>query len=218
MQDAQNRDALKIYLRCVEEAKHRLAIAERFASGVLGHVRVDTESACLQLRKAFELVAYAAIAPHKTKYQTWRGQVKKNKDFRRDFNGRKILQSLSKINQYSYPRPLMPPVFRDGAWHYELYTGEYLTKKRYGKIYDTCGKLLHADNPWGNDKPYEQFLKKVPECVGLTRALLNIHSIIIQHESGIAAWVVELGDSETKAKGHIGHGDVGLDVSEDYYS
>jgi hypothetical protein len=215
--DAQNEASLVIYLRCLEEAKQRLAFAERFAAGNSGQPRIDTESACLQLRKALELIAYAAIAPHRAKYEAWRRQDVQSKDFRKDYNGKKILNSLAKLNPYSYPRPLLPLVERDGAWHFDVFRGEYLTKKRYEKVYDRCGALLHADNPWGHDKQYTSFMGLLPNYVTLTRNLIKLHSVIIEHEQGTAAWVIEAGDLTTKAKGHIGQGAPGIYVSPDYY-
>ena len=127
--DINEKESLGIYLRCLEEAKYRLAFAERFAAQSIGHPRINIESACLQFRKALELIAYAAVAPHKTKYEAWRRKAEVPKDFRRDFNGKKILHSLAKLNPYSYPRPLLPPVERNGAKHFEPFRGEYLTKK-----------------------------------------------------------------------------------------
>jgi|GEM_PF-4679585 len=151
MQDAQSQKALSIYVECMEEAKHRLAAAERYAAGATTQPRLDTESACLQLRKTLELVAYAAIAPHKSKYEQWRTAApKKPGDFRKNFNGREILASLTAINPYSYPRPLAPRVKTTNGWHYPPFRGEYLSKKRYERVCDKCSVLLHADNPWGN--------------------------------------------------------------------
>ncbi len=109
MDDAQSGASLSIYLRCMEEAKHRLAFVERFCAGISGQVRVDTEVACLQMRKALELIAYAAIAPHKARYETWRKNALQNRDFRRDYNGRRILRSLATINPYSTQELWHPP-------------------------------------------------------------------------------------------------------------
>jgi hypothetical protein len=217
MKDARDKSSLKIYLHCIEEAKHRLAYAEKYAGGVTGQVRIDTEGACLQLRKAFELIALAAIAPHKSKYEAWRQQAEQAGDFRRDYHGRKILQSLAKINPYSFPRPVLPLVQQDGPRHYDLFRGEYLTKKRYEKIYDQCGRLLHADNPWAHAKPYEEFKRLVPEYLTLTKALLNLHVVIIQDENASAAWIVQFGDLNTPATGLIGQAAGEFHVSPDYY-
>jgi len=215
--DAENQASLKTYLRCLEEAKHRLAFAESFAVGSTGHPRVDIESACLQFRKALELIAYAAIAPHREKYSAWRRQAKGSKDYRKDFNGKKILHSLSRLNPYFYPRPLLPAVERNGAKHFEPFRGEYLTKKRYEKAYDRCGAILHADNPWGHDKQYENFSKEMPTYIEWTRTLIKLHSVLIEHSGGVAAWLVEAGDLTTKARGYIGKGIGEISVDPNYY-
>lgn len=217
MHDAVSQEALSVYLNCMEEAKHRLAATECYSSGVTNQPRLDIECASLQLRKALELVAFAAIAPHKSKYEQWRAAATKPGDFRKDFNGREILASLKAINPYSYPRPLLAPVKTETGWHYEPFRGDYLTRKRYERVYDKCGALLHADNPWGNQKFYDEFRRNIPRFISLTRALLNIHTVIVQYEGGTSAFVVEFGDLTSKAKGHIGLADGALFVSEDYY-
>lgn len=218
MQDAQSQKALSIYVECMEEAKHRLAAAERYAAGATTQPRLDTESACLQLRKTLELVAYAAIAPHKSKYEQWRAAApKKPGDFRKDFNGREILASLTAINPYSYPRPLAPRVKTTNGWHYPPFPGEYFSKKRYERVYDRCSALLHADNPWGNKKFYQEFQRNIPRYIALIRALLNVHSVIIQHNHGSSALVIEIGDLTTKAKGYISYAEGASFISDDYY-
>jgi hypothetical protein len=102
--------------------------------------------------------------------------------------------------------------------HFDGFRGEYLTKKRYEKVYDRCGALLYADNPWGQDKQYTSFLRLLSNYVRLTRNLINLHSVIIEHEQGTSAWVIEAGDLITKAKGIIGQGAPGICVSPNYYS
>jgi len=194
-----------------------MEFAERFIAGSSGHPRIDIESACLQFRKVLELIAYAAISPHKTKYEAWRRQAEKPRDYRKDFNGKKILQSLAELNPYSYPRPLLPPIDRDGTKHFEAFRGEYLTKKRYGKAYDRCGSILHADNPWGHDKQYTNLAKAFPTYIGWTRNLIKLHSVLIEHEGGVATWIIEAGNLTTRARGHIGIGAAGISVGPDYY-
>ena len=61
------------------------------------------ESAILQMRKALEAVAFAAVAPNKYQYAEYRAQAEKNSDFTKDFNARSILQFLGKINADFYP-------------------------------------------------------------------------------------------------------------------
>lgn len=219
MQNAPNQKALSIYLNCMEEAKHRIAAAEMYCAGVTSQPILDTESSCLQLRKTLELVAYASIAPHKSKYAKWRAESPKNpSDYSKDYNGRAILTSLKAINPYSYPRPLSPRVKTENGWHYPKFQGDCLTKKKYERLYDKCSALLHADNPWGNKKFYDQFRQNIPRYVALVRSLLNVHSIIIQHDGGTSAVIIEFGDMSMKAKGYIGSSQGDTHLSEDYYS
>lgn len=218
MQDAQSEKALSVYVACMEEVKHRLVVAEKFCDGITKQPQFDTESACLQLRKVLELIAYASIAPHKTKYAQWRAKALNNHgDFRKDFNGRSILASLKAINPYSFPRPFSPPVKTEHGWHFPEFQGNCLTKKKYERLYDKCGALLHADNPWGNKKFYQTFLNNIPKHISLIRSLLNYHNIIVQHEGGTTVIFVIFGDLNSKAKGYTGYAEGGSSISENYY-
>lgn len=217
--DTPDQKALSIYLNCMEEAKHRLTAAEMYCAGVTSQPILDTECSCLQIRKALELLAYASIAPHESKYAEWR----KNSpnlpgDYSKDYNGRAILTSLKAVNPYSYPRPLSPKVKTENGWHFPEFHGDYLNKKKYERLYDKCGALLHADNPWGNKKFYDQFKSNIPRYIALIRSLLNVHSIIIQHAGGATAVIIEFGDMSVKAKGLIGISQDETHISEAYYS
>lgn len=218
MKDAQSEKALSIYVNCMEEAKHRLVAAELYCVGQSSQPKFDTESSCLQLRKVLELIAFASIAPHKSKYTLWRAEaLSSHGDFRKDFNGRKILTSLLAINPYSFPRPFSPPIKTGNGWHFPEFRGECLTRKRYERLYDKCGALLHADNPWGNKKFYQDFRSKIPQHIALIRSLLKHHNIIVQHDGGSTVIFVIFGDLAQKAKGYIGYAEDGCTMSENYY-
>jgi hypothetical protein len=202
----------------MEEAKHRLVAAEIFCAGKTKQPQFDTESSCLQLRKVLELIAFASIAPHKSKYAQWRAEaLNSHGDFRKDFNGKAILTSLMAINPYSFPRPFSPPVKTENGWHFPKFHGDCLTKKKYERLYDKCGALLHADNPWGNKKFYQDFRSNIPKHITLIRSLLNFHNIIVQHAGGSTVIFVILGDITKKAKGYIGCAEVDCSISENYY-
>lgn len=185
-----------IYLKKISEALARLVTCERFLCAHKSSNDVFVlESAILQMRKALEAVAFAAIAPNKDQYAKYRSQVE-NSNFTKDFNAKSILQLLSKINADFYPSPVSPPIsVSPENWHFDRRQDNSLTKKKFERFYDRLGKHLHADNPWGNDKGLDNLAKDIPEVISATRSLLSRHITTIRtpHFSGV--WVVEAPDS-----------------------
>ena len=182
-----------IYLRKISEALARLAVCERFLSSYRESKDVFVlESAILQMRKALEAVAFAAIAPNKVQYAEFRAKAEKNTDFTKDFNARSILKFLAKVNADFYPLPASAPIaVSPGNWHFDRRVDNSLTKDRFENFYDRLGKYLHADNPWGNDKGLENLTKELPEVISATRSLLSWHFITIHTPAFSGAWVVE---------------------------
>lgn len=218
IEDAEQIESIKIYLNCIEEIKSRLLGIDYFLKNTFLNEKITIECSILQLRKVLELILLAAIAPNKTKYKEFRLAADEQKDFRKDYNGRKILEMLKKINPYFYPRPLMQPIINsNGTKHLDAFTGDYLSMKIYASIYDKCGKLLHADNPWDDKKSYKEFWDKIPNIINQIKNLLNLHSIIIMHNKKTICWIIELGDKNNLAKGHIANADGLVFIDNNYY-
>ncbi len=74
------------------------------------------EAAVLQMRKAFECVAYAAIAPNKKEYAEFRAKTDKQPDYTKDFHASKIMKLLSKINPHSMRGQTLLYCFRQPRW------------------------------------------------------------------------------------------------------
>lgn len=182
-----------IYLGKISEALARLAACDRFLSSYNSSKDVFTlESAILQLRKALEAVAFAAIAPNKEQYAEYRANAQKSTDFTKDFNARSILQFLSNVNADFYPSPVSAPIaVSPGNWHFDRREDNSLTKEKFKRFYDRLGKHLHSDNPWGNDKGLENLAKDIPEVIAATRSLLSWHFTTIRTPQFSGVWVVE---------------------------
>ena len=187
-------EAQKIYLAKINEAVARLKACDYFLDGYSKDPAASLlEAAVLQMRKALEAVAYAAIAPNKAKYQQFRAKAETPADYRKDYNARAILQHLAKINADFYPAPLLPATqVQPGHWHFEQKANGYLTKARFESFYDRLGKFLHADNPWGNDKGVVNLVADLPVTQSQLRELLALHRIIVRTPDFLGAWVVEV--------------------------
>lgn len=195
-----------IYLGKISEALARLSACERFLSTYNSSKDVFAlESAILQMRKALEAVAFAAIAPNKNQYADYRAQAEKNSDFTKDFNARSILQFLGKINADFYPVPASAPIaVSPGYWHFDRRQDNSLTKEKFESFYDRLGKHLHADNPWGNDKGLDNLAKDIPEVISATRSLLSWHFTTIRTPEFFGVWVVEAPSSSAPPRVIVG--------------
>lgn len=200
-----------IYLGKVSEALARLVACECFVSPYCGSQDVDVfvlESAILQMRKALEAVAFAAIAPNKVKYAEFRAQAEKNPDYTKDFNARSILQFLAKVNPDFYPQPVSAPVeVSPGHWHLDRRQDNSLTKDRFEIFYDRLGKYLHSNNPWGNDKGLNNLAKDLPKVISSTRLLLSWHFTTIRTPDFSGVWVIEAPSNGAHPRVIVGQAD-----------
>lgn len=198
-----------IYLGKISEALARLTACENFLSSY--NVSKDVfvfESAILQMRKALEAVAFAAIAPNKSQYAEYRAQAERNPDFTKDFNAKSILQFLGKVNADFFPLPASAPIaVSPGNWHFDRRKDRYLTKEQFERFYDRLGKHLHADNPWGNDKGLDNLVKDIPEVIAATRSLLSWHFTTIRTPQFSGVWVVEAPSNGVPPRIIIGQAD-----------
>lgn len=126
-----------------------------------------TESICLQFRKTLELIAFSSLVSHKDSYMSVRN------DIRRDWHAERILKKVESINKYFYPVPLKDPKHHSTPFK----RGNYLTRKQFSNLYDKCGNILHARNPFNRFIKPVAFYRKIPNNVSRIKELLRIHLI-----------------------------------------
>jgi len=181
----------EIYLHKMKEVAERLGGCELFLSEYNRTKNIYfLESAILQLRKAFESISLAAIAPNKDAYEKFRLEAEKPADYRKDYNGRKILQLLRRINKDFYPKPLLPPKKVEGKWHFERKSDGFLTENKFESFYDRLGKYLHSDNPWDVNKGINNLVADIPSVLSEIKTLLELHFTVIRTPKFLGVWVV----------------------------
>jgi len=182
-----------IYVTLIGEAVARLDTVEEFlgnysANGGLPYL----EAAILQVRKALESIAIAAIAPDKRQYEAFRATATKEPDFTKDYHAAKIFGALSRVNPDFYPRALLPAERQsDGSWHFGEKKDGFLTKKRFERAYDRLGKHLHAHNPWAPNKNLQNLFADLPAIVKEARCLIQLHARFIRTPEFNGVWVVQ---------------------------
>lgn len=181
-----------IYLSLIGESVSRLDAASEFLDEHAKAPRVSRlEAAILQVRKALELVALAAIAPDKKAYAEFRATADKDPDYTKDYHAAKIFAALSRINSDFYPKPLAPAERQpDGSWYFGDRQGGFLSKKKFERAYDRLGKHLHAHNPWSGSKNLQNLLGDLPRVITEARGLLQLHARFIRTPEFHGVWVV----------------------------
>lgn len=182
-----------IYLDKMAEAISRLDASEGYlAKHHECGKKFELESAVLQLRKAMEAIALAAIAPNKQQYAAIRSKAEKSPDFRTDWAADAIFLALNKVNADFYPDPLLQQTqIAPGHWHFGKPLNGYMKRKNFEALYKRLGKFLHADNPWGQDKGWQQFASDLPDAITKIRALLHKHRTIIRTPGFEGVWIVD---------------------------
>ena len=179
----------------MEEVKMRTEVIRAFLSGESKTVYKQTtvESICLQIRKILELIAMASLVANKEEY------AKVRKDFAKNYHAQWILNTIESINPNFYPQPSNQVLDSTGkkVVRLESIKSGYLTKKEFENIYERCGGLLHAENPFGAKKDLDNFLKVVPSWMDKIIKLLNHHQAQLVNEN-LQLWVVMNSDKDGK--------------------
>lgn len=163
------------YLSLMNEIKLRISIVNDFIVGksTTGNLTANAEFMCLQLRKILELIAMGSIVANKEDFEAIR------EEFRKCWNAKLILQDIEGLNPVFYPMPVKENVdLRDSLKSsIEDHTTEYLTREKFVKVYDKCGKFMHSYNPYGSQHDVNYYIKNIPDWIKLIKGLLNTHII-----------------------------------------
>lgn len=171
------------YLKILDEIKRRASVIDAFMAGNTHAVfeATNIETVCLQFRKILELIAFASLIANVKEYSL---QYDK---FAKHWNPRLMLRDLERVNPDFYPRPIIQqPATESGIKMRWLdRPDDYLTKDRLVSIYEKCGALMHAENPYGSPTDYgfykNNFLLWRKQIVNL----LNAHTITLSGDSNL---------------------------------
>jgi len=154
----------------MDEIKRRVAVVQGFLAGSWHtmYLASTIESVCLQVRKILELVALGSLVLNKDEFQ------RVNTEFAKCWNAPHILKDIERINPHFYPQP-----FKDINGKFVDITSGFLTRKRFLKVYEKCGAILHADNPYGSKVDYAYYQKSIQTWLTEIMVLLGIHKITL---------------------------------------
>lgn len=159
----------------MEEVKKRTLAINGILSGKYStpFKATNIEFMYLQLRKILELIALGSLVANKSEFE------KRKIKFEKFWNLKFIIKDIERLNKDFYPKPikevpsLKPNTKRDLV---DISEG-FLTKEEFVKVYERCGKILHANNPFGSKANLDVYEKQITSWMGKIEILLNSHII-----------------------------------------
>ena len=166
------------YCNCMEEVRLRISLVQSILvrSVTMGRDDFDAELVFVQLRKTLEQVALASLAANRTKYSA------AFTNLARHWNAKRMLKDLEQVNPNFYPVPVTAKLVSTdekghGHWHVEYLAGGFLGKDEFVSLYNICGRILHAKNPFDPQDPVIQLGYSVEQWVSRIQKLLAMHIV-----------------------------------------
>jgi hypothetical protein len=138
-------DDIRIYIRCMWRVRHHLSVVDTIFAGKVdtGRADLNQELTFLHLRKCLEEIAFSSISANREKYAEVRA------GFATEWNARRMLGFVEKVNPNFYPVPLKPPQeTATGHKHFDRVSDNFLTRDDFVALYDITAEVLHPPNPY----------------------------------------------------------------------
>jgi hypothetical protein len=178
---------IQIYCNCIERVRHHVSIADTIFAGKIdtGHPDLNAELIFLHFRKALEEIAFASLSANREKYSQARA------GFATEWNARRMLGFIEKVNPNFYPVPLKPPQeIAPGQKHFDRAADGFLTQEDFATLYDGSAEVLHCRNPYAPGDPTINVKYTVDEWTRRIKALLSWHFVQLVDVQGL--WVIQV--------------------------
>jgi hypothetical protein len=168
----QQQDILK-YCDLMEEIKRRTVVITALGRTAVMYKATTIESVYLQFRKILELIALGSLVANKGEFS------KVYNDFAKYWNARHLLRDLERLNPNFYPRPIVELPSKRPRAKMDLQDKKdgFLTKDEFLKLYQKCGAIMHAGNPYGSQVDYGYYERNIQVWLDKIIGLLNSHTI-----------------------------------------
>jgi hypothetical protein len=182
---------MTVYCNCMERVKHHLRIVqsalrgEPIAPAHTDFAMLQAEVIYLHFRKALEEIAFASLSANREKYAAARG------GFATEWNARRMLGLIEKINPHFYPLALQPVIeIAPGHKHANRMQEPYLTRQDFENLYDASAEILHAPNPFApSDGPINVHYT-VEQWITRICSLIGCHAIQTPDSQGL--WIIQV--------------------------
>ena len=171
---------IDLYLQIMEEIKKR---ADSIID-ILNKKRTTSfhatniEFMCLQIRKILELISLGSLVANHKEFEEQK--VK----YHKFWHAERILNDIEQLNPNFFPRPIIEKYSDDPKVAKQIVdkTDGFLTRKEFSKVYEKCGKIMHADNPFGSKVDYRYYEKQINEWLTKIMHLLSSHIIKLKDD------------------------------------
>lgn len=185
MDEKKVNEDLARYCALMNEVKKRTVAIINMQRGLMttSYKATNIEFMCLQIRKILELISMGSLVLNKEEFEAI-GQK-----YAQYWNARLILQDIERLNPDFYPIPVQEVPSTRPCVKNELQnkTTGFLTRDDFVKVYEKCGKMMHANNPFGSQADLEYYTAKIPKWEDLIIGLLNNHIIHLKGVEGFYA-------------------------------
>lgn len=156
---------LKKYANIMKEIKIRInhLLVNNHPNNVL-----MIEASYLQIRKVLELISLASLVANEDELKKYISKYDKM------YHASLIIRDIKRINPNYYPHPIIEHR-NENIW--EDCKSRFLTEKEFIKLYDKCGKLMHAHNPFSAPIDYAKYQSDLPKWINKIINLLHSHTI-----------------------------------------
>jgi hypothetical protein len=171
------------YCNLMDEVKRRTLVMNAFGNRMTTTPFGATNIECvyLQLRKILELIALGSLVANKVAFS------KVYSEFSKYWNAQYLLRDIERINPEFYPKPIIEkPGTKPGVKSdLELKVTGFLTKEDFLKLYEKCGKIMHAGNPYGTQVDYSYYEKSIQDWLTKITGLLSSHLIKLVNDPNL---------------------------------
>jgi hypothetical protein len=166
---------IDLYIQLMTEIKNRVqSIAD-----ILNQKRTTTfqatniEFMCLQIRKILELISLSSLVMNHELFE------KEKIKYQKFWHAQRILNDIERLNPDFYPIPIItsPPIDKEAKFLLKEREDDFLSKADFVKIYEKCGKIMHADNPFGSKSDGVYYQNQIGIWLTKITKLLNCHKI-----------------------------------------
>ncbi|HEY4355114.1 MAG TPA: hypothetical protein VGN16_05135 [Acidobacteriaceae bacterium] len=187
---------IRQYSNLMAEIKRRSRVIHALMSGSNSTVYLPTtiETIGLQFRKIFELIAFASLSANKKLYAATYA------DFAKHWQASKLINNLKRINPagfYPIPITITPSLKPNVKSEFSRKTKGFLTPDELILAHGRCGKLMHANNPYGQEIDYEFYNRGFSDWFSKIVGLLNAHQVSLAEDTAGVFWLVQINDFST---------------------
>ena len=179
------------YHNCLYEIKRRIDVIKEHLTGETRekYLIIEVEIICLQFRKILEMISLMSLVANKELYS------KQNEKYAKHYHAERIMRDLERINPDFYPEPIRRVKVEGDYDRIEKIEEGFLTKEEFVEIYEKCGGMMHAQNPFGSPKPFEEIRENFREWLDKICILVAHHQIVLVGGELILVAILERSDN-----------------------